>query len=915
MIDFKHLPSSHEPLKIEPEIYKWWESQGYFRPEKQLELGLVDKNGPRFCLTMPPPNVTGKLHLGHAIVLSIEDFMTRLERMKQKITLYLPGMDHAGIATQNVVERELEKKGSSRKKIGREKFLEAVWEWKNKYGSIIKEQTKYMGTSCDWSRERFTMDAKCSEAVRTAFVKLFKKGLIYRGTYMINWCPGRCESAISDLEAISHDEQSSLWYIKYPIVSEEWKEPNAPWGSGEWAKGCNEFIELATTRPETLLGDTGIAIAENHPTYGKYENKKAILPVNGRKIPVFMDSYVDPEFGTGALKITPGHDPNDYEIGKKHNLEFITCMDEKGRMIPEYSGIYANMDRFECRKRIVEDLEKEGLLTQVEPYTHAIAHCQRCNTIIEPRISTQWFLKMNNLAQAALKAVKKKETSFIPDRFESGFFQWMENIRDWCISRQLWWGHRIPVWYCSKGHEISELEDPKKCPVCNDTKLKQDEDVLDTWFSSGLWPFETLGWPNTKELDYNRFYPTNMRETGYDIMFFWVAREMMLGIELTGKSPYEKVYYHGIVRDEYGKKISKSMPNIDDYDPLRIIENQGADSLRFTLLSSATPGGDINLNFGVLKASKNFCNKIWQSTNYILSNLSKVKNIVKINPLGFKENLTVGDRWILSRLHSLIKKANNYLEEYDYLNFCRSIRNFFWEEFCDWYIELTKIRIYNEKNDNKTAPISILLYVLEICLRLLHPVIPFLTEALWQSLPDSIKEGEALIISKWPLEDISLINEELTSNFSLILDLIHEIRGIRKEFNVKTGTKIPLIIQSGKKKDLIQQNKSEIIALANINENSFDFDRSDLPKHSARIVIQDVIAYLPLEGIIDMEKEKARIMKQLQDTGKQIQNVEKKLSSPFSKNAPQEIVQKEKDKLAELKMKQTTLRSQFEILT
>jgi valyl-tRNA synthetase len=568
MIDFNNLSRVHDPQRIEKGIYYWWESQGYFRPEKQRDLGLVNDDGPRFCITLPPPNVTGVLHIGHAFVLTLEDLMTRYERMKQKETLFLPGTDHAGIATQNVVERELAKKGIYRKEIGRSNFIEEVWKWTNIRQEIILDQSRGMGASCDWTRNRFTLDERYHKAVLTAFKRLYDKGLIYRGTYMVNWCPGRCTSAISNLEAEPEEHEGNLWYLKYPILTDDWKGPKSNWASGKWAENATDFIVLATTRPETLLGDTAVAIAMNHPQYSKYVGKTAVLPVLGREVPIFEDKYVDPEFGTGALKITPAHDPNDYEIGIKYDLKAITVIDETGKMVPRYSGKYANMDRFECRDEIIKDLKKEGLLEKTEPYTHAVAHCQRCNTVVEPRISTQWFVRTRNLAREAMDVVRSGITSMIPEREELRFYQWMGDIRDWCISRQLWWGHQIPVWYCANGHEICEIKEPSKCPTCNNDNLKQDEDVLDTWFSSGLWPFATLGWPDLESDDFKRYYPNDMRETGYDILFFWVAREMMLGLELTKQSPYRMCYFHGIIRNEYGKKISKSMENIEQYDPL-----------------------------------------------------------------------------------------------------------------------------------------------------------------------------------------------------------------------------------------------------------------------------------------------------------------------------------------------------------
>ncbi|MFX0030095.1 MAG: valine--tRNA ligase, partial [Candidatus Hermodarchaeota archaeon] len=681
-----------------------------------------------------------------------------------------------------------------------------------------------------------------------------------------------------------------------------------------WAEGATDFIILATTRPETLLGDTAIAIAINHPNFSKYNGKTAVLPVIAREIPIFEDEYVDPEFGTGALKITPAHDPNDYEIGIKYNLEAITVIDETGKMIPEYSGKYANKDRFECRDEILKDLEKEGLLEKIEPYTHAIAHCQRCNTVVEPRISTQWFVRTRTLAREAIDAIQSGITSMIPEREEMRFYQWMGDIRDWCISRQLWWGHQIPVWYCSNGHEICDIEEPSQCPTCNDKNLKQDEDVLDTWFSSGLWPFATLGWPDLDNEDFKRYYPNDMRETAYDILFFWVAREMMLGLELTKQSPYRMCYFHGIIRNEQGKKISKSMENIDQYDPLNIIGKYGADPLRFTFVANTIPGKDLNLGEGLLKASKNFCNKVWQSANYVLGNLDKTEKIEKFSASYPKSKLHHGDRWIVSRLNKIIKQVNNFYKEYDYLNAARLIRSFFWDDYCDWYIELSKVRIYDEVEPDKSTPISILLYVLERCLRLLHPIIPFLTEVLWQRLPEAIKEGPALILAKWPDFDESLISDDLEQDFDLIIAIIHEIRRVRMDFNIKPGLKVPLIIQTTDKRELIETFSSEIISLSHIDKTQFTINQTDVPKHSARFILDDIVIYLPLENLIDLKMEIKRVSKQIEKIEQKIQKSEKKLNSPFIQRAKPEIVQRERDNLKQLKERKIVLGEQLKVL-
>jgi len=728
------LAKTYNPKEHEERIYQWWEEQGYFRPEKQVELGLVSEDGPRWCITMPLPNVTGALHLGHAMTGSVEDLMTRYYRMQGYQALYLPGTDHAGIATQNVVERELRKEGLSRHDLGRAKFVERVWEWKEVYHARITAQQKRLGISCDWTRERFTLEEDLSHAVRTAFVRLYKKGLVYRGVYLVNWCP-RCTSAVSDLEVIPEERASHLWHIRYPILNDTWDGPREEWTSGKWAAGATEFIEMATTRPETILGDTAVAV---HPADSRWQHligKTAVLPVIGRHIPIVADEVVDPEFGTGAVKVTPAHDPTDNEIGARHGLEAPNVLTETARM-NELAGPYAGQDRFECRDNIVADFEREGLLVQVEPYFHAVGTCERCHTDIEPRISTQWFVNVKPLAEAAMEAVRDGSTTIIPEREEHRFFHWMENIRPWCVSRQLWWGHRIPVWYCDDcGEQTCEIADPTACAHCGSANIHQDEDVLDTWFSSGLWPFSTMGWPDTEALDYKHFYPTDVRETGYDILFFWVAREMMMGIELTGQTPYATVYLHGLVR-------------------LNVIEKYGSDALRYTLLTSSTPGLDMNLNLRRLEGARNFANKIWQAARFVLSNQGDGPV-----PLPPASRLLLPDRWILSRLNHLVQNATHLFDSYQYGEAGRQIHDFLWGEYCDWYIEASKVRLYDETAD-KSVPRAVLLHVMETSLRLLHPFMPFVTEAIWQALPGETRGGEALMMARWPQPDTAFLDEE-----------------------------------------------------------------------------------------------------------------------------------------------------------
>ena len=911
------LDKIYDHHTIEEELYKWWESEDFFRPEKMKELGLINKKSPRYCITIPLPNVTGILHLGHAITISLEDLMTRYERMNQKETLYIPGTDHAGIATQNVVERELLKEGIKRKELGREKFVEKVWEWKDQYHARITKQSKRLGISSDWSRERFTLDKQLSQAVREAFYRLYQKGLIYRGEYMVNWCPGRCESAISDLEAIPEEEQGHLWYIKYPITGKNWKKPKNEWGSGKWAEGATNFITVATTRPETLLGDSAIATTSTHKEYGKFVGKKAVLPAVGRKIPIITDPHVDPEFGTGAVKITPSHDPNDFEVGQKHKLEFINIFDEKARILPEIMERYANMDRYECRKAILEDIKKEGLLVNIESHMHAIAHCQRCNTIIEPRVSIQWFVKTTELASAAVKSVKNKETIILPKREEHRFYLWMDNIHDWCISRQLWWGHRIPVWYCNDCNaEICpepNIDHVDTCPECESKNIEQEKDVLDTWFSSALWPFSTLGWPNLKNPDYKRFYPNDMRETGNDILFFWVAKEMMLGIELTGSAPYKTVYLHGMIRDANGQKISKSMENVEDYDPLKIIENVGADSLRYALISNSVPGLDTNVDPRNLDAAHRFCNKIWQATRFVLSNI-KEDDEIKSFRNELKTQLSFSDKWILSRINRVSKGITECMAEFNYLKAAREIKNFFWNEFCDWYIEISKIRLYDEENSQKSIQKTVLLHVLETSLRLLHPIMPFITEKLWQSLPKEFTMGPSIMFSQWPQTDEEFIDEGLEEKFAIIFDFIREIRSIKHDFGIPLNAKIALQIETSKS-DIFEIGKRELLNLANIDPEKITIAKKINPdKQSAKMVLHGISAYIPLKGTIDLEQEKIRLNNQLEKIDKQISKINKKLNSEFSKRAPKELIEKENEKLTGLELKKQQLNDQISIL-
>jgi len=903
------------PEEHEERLYTWWEEQGCFRPEKQVEVGLAAKQGPRWCITMPPPNVTGALHLGHAMTAAVEDLMTRYHRMRGEETLYLPGSDHAGIATQNVVERELQKEGLSRHDLGREKFLERVWEWKDVYHARITDQQRRLGVSCDWTRERFTLDEGLSHAVRTAFVRLYEKGLIYQGSYLVNWCP-RCESAVSDLEVIPDERESKLWHIRYPVVNDDWDGPEHAWASGRWAEGATEFIQMATTRPETILGDTAVATALDDPRWRDLVGKTAVLPAVDRRIPIIADEVVDPEFGTGAVKITPAHDPTDNEIGIRHDLPVVDVLTDTADM-NEQAGPYAGQGRFECRRNIVADFDKEGLLVRVDPYRHAVGTCERCHTDIEPRVSTQWFVKTKPLAEAAMEAVRSGETDIVPKREEERFFHWMENIRDWCISRQLWWGHRIPVWHCAScGEHASRMADPTECPHCGSDELHQEEDVLDTWFSSGLWPFSTLGWPDTDAADYVRYYPTDMRETGYDILFFWVAREMMLGIEMTGKSPYETVYLHGLVRNEDGEKISKSMENIEEYDPLNIIEKYGTDALRYTLMTSATPGLDMNLDPRRLEGARNFANKIWQASRFVLMNTPETQVPVLGGTVELDDKrMELTDRWILSRLNRVTERVQRLFHSHQYGEAGRQINDFLWSEYCDWYIEITKVRLYDDKVDNN-VPLAVLLHVLETALRLLHPYMPFVTEAIWQALPEATKEGDALIVAPWPVSSEDLLDGEAEASVSLLMELVRGIRNRRADYRVTPGKPIPAIVAAGAETGTLEVQRAELCALAKLDCERLTIEEApDPPSQAAIIVAGDVTCYLPLAEIVNLDAERERLREDLDDVEDRIAHSEGLLSGQFAERAPEHVVQRERDKLSELKAERDKLKDRLEALT
>lgn len=878
----ENMSSVYSFKEVEDKWYKYWLENDYFH-------AVVDKEKKPFCIVLPPPNITGSLHLGHALNATIQDILIRWKRMQGFNALWIPGTDHAGIATQMVVERELLKEGKNRWDLGRERFLERVWEWKEKYGNTIVEQLKRLGVSCDWKRFRFTMDDVYSKAVVKAFVELYKKGFIYKGERIINWCP-RCRTAISDLEVKYVEESSYLWYIRYPLYNED------------------GFITIATARPETMLGDTAIAVNPDDERYKSYIGRKAILPLVGRVIPVIADSSVDPSFGTGALKVTPAHDVDDFEIGKKHDLEFISVIDENGVM-NENAGKYKGLSVFECRKKIEEDLEKEGFLVKKEQYIHDLATCDRCGTPIEPLISKQWFMKMKSLAKPAIEAVENGKVKFIPDRWKKVYFDWMYNIKDWCLSRQLWWGHRIPAWYCEDcGHINVEEEQPQRCEKCGSLRLRQDEDVLDTWFSSALWPLGTLGWPEETD-DLNYFYPTTVLSTARDIINLWVARMIMMGLEFKKDVPFYFVYVHPTVLTREGKRMSKSKGT--GVDPLDLINKYGSDVTRYGLAIQCTEMQDLRFHEENFENTKNFTNKIWNAARFVISNLdySVDYNSVEIE----KHKLSLSDKWILSRLQKEIKEVTEHLENYRFSEYAKSIYNFFWSEFCDWYIELSKPRLSSHEDpESRLVAQTILWKVLKVNLQLLHPVMPFISEEIWQKMPAT--EG-SIMLSKWPISDEKLINEEAEENMGFIMESIRSIRSVRSEFNILPNEIIEVDFYSqNKDKEILLQGFSGyfyLLAKAKLNCTS---EKRNL-KHIVHRIVDDVNFYINLEGLVDIEKEKEKVKKEMEDISNLMRKIEDRLANKeFIDKAPKEVVNKEKEKLESLKKKFEVLQERYNIL-
>ncbi|MCQ4785908.1 valine--tRNA ligase [Flavonifractor plautii] len=867
----KELPKVYEPREVEGRVYEMWEKNGCFE-------GRRDPDKRPFTIVMPPPNVTGQLHMGHAMDCTLQDILIRFKRMQGYAALWVPGTDHAGIATQIKVEEELRKsEGLTRYDLGREKFLERVWDWKHKFGNRIVEQQKKLGASCDWSRARFTMDEGLSNAVRHVFVSLYNKGLIYKGSRIINWCP-HCVTALSDAEVEYKEKPGHLWHIRYPIAGEE-----------------GRYVTVATTRPETMLGDTGVAVNPEDGRYRDIVGKKCILPLVNKEIPIVADAYVDMEFGTGCVKMTPAHDPNDFEVGLRHNLESIRVLDDNGKVVEGY-GRYSGMDRYEARKAIVADLEEGGYLVKVEEHTHNVGTCYRCGTDVEPIISAQWFVKMEPLAREALRVVNDGEVKFVPDRFSKIYTNWMENVHDWCISRQLWWGHRIPAWTCEDCGEMTVSEtDPTECQHCHSTHIRQEEDVLDTWFSSALWPFSTLGWPNESSEDFKYFYPTDVLVTGYDIIFFWVARMIFSACEHTGKPPFHTVFIHGLVRDDKGRKMSKSLGN--GIDPLEMADQYGADALRFNLITGNSPGNDMRFYTERCEAMRNFANKIWNASRFLMMNLT-------IDRCELPGRLELEDKWILSKLNSVIPEVTENMERYELGVAAQKVYDFIWDSYCDWYIELTKTRLQGEDEDSKLRAQQVLCYVLTETLKLLHPFMPFITEEIWQALPHS---GDYLMLQQWPQHRAELDFPEEEKAMELIMDAIRGVRARRAEMNVPPSKKAQLTV-STLERAVFEQGIPFLKRLAYASdvtvEGVADAGSDDAMTAQGMVTVTTHAArlFMPLAELVDLEKEKARIEKELKKNRAELDKLEAKLGNPgFVNKAPAHVVEAEQDRAEKLR--------------
>jgi len=858
------MEKTYNPSLFEEKWYRKWIEGGYFRADTEKVLEGKEK----FSMVIPPPNVTGVLHVGHALNATLQDIVCRWKRMKGFEVCWVPGTDHAGIATQWVVERELAKEGLTRHDIGREKFLERVWEWKERYGGRIINQLKRLGTSCDWSRERFTMDEGFSKAVRKAFVTLYREGLIYRGKRLINWCP-RCHTALSDLEVEHIEEEGNLWYIRYPL------------------KRGNGYIVVATTRPETMLGDVAVAVNPEDERYRDLVGETVILPIVNREIPIIADEYVDPEFGTGAVKITPAHDFNDFEVGKRHGLEPVQIMDDWGRITVEP---FRGVDRFEAREAIVDLLKESDLLERVEPHRHSVGHCYRCKTVVEPYLSDQWFVRTKSLAERAVESVRSGQIRFIPKQWENTFFDWMYNIRDWCISRQIWWGHRIPAWYCSDCNHITVSENaPERCESCGSRNIRQDEDVLDTWFSSAMWPFGTLGWPDETD-DLKAFYPTDLLVTGFDIIFFWVARMVMMGYHFMGEKPFSDVYVHALVRDEKGQKMSKTRGNV--IDPLEMVKKYGADTLRFTLAALAAQGRDIRLSERIIEGYRHFANKVWNVSRFVLSSSEGVD-------LEGEKDFTPEDRWILTKLSKTVEGVDRELENYRFNDAAKLIYQFIWGEFADWFIEFSKVRIYGGDEREKRTACFVLLRVLRDCLKLLHPIMPFITEEIYQKLPN--RDCESIVISSWPEPEFRF--EEDEEAVEVLKEVVRGIRNVKAELNIPPSTRVNVKVCTGDERllSVLNGRKELIQQLSPAGSVSVERKAEGVEK-SVSFFLPGVEVYVEVGNIIDVRQELERIGKRLKEIEVEISRVERKLGNEnFLRKAPRDVVEKNRERLNELR--------------
>lgn len=858
-----NIAKTYDPKQVEDRLYERWTEKGYFHAK-------IDHSKKPYTIVIPPPNITGQLHMGHALDNTIQDILIRWKRMQGYSALWLPGTDHASIATEAKIVEAMAKEGITKEMIGREKFLERAWEWKRIYGGRIVEQLKKLGSSCDWERERFTMDEGLSKAVCEVFIRLYNKGLIYRGERIINWCP-KCNTSISDAEVEYEEQQGNFWHIKYPVI------------------GSNEYIVIATTRPETMLGDTAVAVHPEDERYTHLVGKMVLLPLVNKEIPIIADEYVEKDFGTGVVKITPAHDPNDFEVGLRHSLPQVRVMNDDATM-NENAKQYKGMDRYEAREQIIKDLKELDLLVKIEGHTHNVGACYRCNTVIEPIISKQWFVHMKPLAEPAIEVVKNNTIKFVPDRFSKIYFNWMENIQDWCISRQLWWGHRIPAYYCKDcGETIVAREAPEQCTKCGSSRLEQDPDTLDTWFSSALWPFSTLGWPDQTE-DLKYFYPTDVLVTGYDIIFFWVARMIFSGMENMNEEPFKYVFIHGIVRDAQGRKMSKSLGN--GIDPLEVIDKYGTDALRFALTIGNSPGNDLRFSDDKVESSRNFANKIWNASRFVLMNFDEEIDFSGVDVNKF----TVADKWILSRINSTIKEVTENMERFEIGIALQKIYEFIWEEFCDWYIELVKPRLYDKEDDTRLEALYVLNYVLGTAMKLLHPYMPFITEEIYQHL---INSDDSIMISDWPLysEEYSFSDDE--EKMTLIMNAIKNIRNIRAEMNVPPSRKAKLIfvVSDNDKRQVLAQAESFFMRLASASEVMVQSDRKGISKDALSSVIAGAEIYIPLEELIDIEKEIERLQKEKQNLEKELDRVNSKLGNEgFVSKAPAKVIEEEKGK-------------------